>query len=304
MPPYATLLNNLQEKLKAKFPVFYGKIPALMALIRLNKPIGVLLLLWPTISALWIAAEGLPDLGLLVIFLLGTFLMRSAGCCVNDIADTNFDGSVARTRTRPLASGELERKDALYFSLVLIGCSFVLVLLTNRFTIILSLGAVVIAIIYPFMKRFTNLPQVILGVAFSWGTLMAFTAQTGAIPEGAYLLFIANVLWTIAYDTEYAMVDREEDLKLGLKSTAILFDTADRTMVALLHGMFLVSLMLVANRFELGGWFYTGLLVAAILVLYQLFLIRERDPSECFKAFLNNNWIGAAIFAGVVLNYL
>jgi len=304
MPPYATLLNNLQEKLKAKFPVFYGKIPALMALIRLNKPIGVLLLLWPTISALWIAAEGLPDLGLLVIFLLGTFLMRSAGCCVNDIADTNFDGSVARTRTRPLASGELERKDALYFSLVLIGCSFVLVLLTNRFTIILSLGAVVVAIIYPFMKRFTNLPQVILGVAFSWGTLMAFTAQTGAIPEGAYLLFIANVLWTIAYDTEYAMVDREEDLKLGLKSTAILFDTADRTMVALLHGMFLVSLMLVANRFELGGWFYTGLLVAAILVLYQLFLIRERDPSECFKAFLNNNWVGAAIFAGVVLNYL
>jgi 4-hydroxybenzoate polyprenyltransferase len=289
MPLYATLLNNLQEKFKAKFPVFYGKIPALMALIRLNKPIGVLLLLWPTISALWIAAEGLPDLGLLVIFLLGTFLMRSAGCCVNDIADTNFDGSVTRTRTRPLASGELARKDALYFFLVLIGCSFVLVLLTNRFTIILSLGAVVVAI---------------LGVAFSWGILMAFTAQTGAIPEGAYLLFIANVLWTIAYDTEYAMVDREDDLKLGLKSTAILFDTADRAMVALLHVMFLVSLMLAANRFALGGWFYTGLLVAVILVLYQLFLIRERDPSECFKAFLNNNWVGAAIFAGVVLNYL
>jgi 4-hydroxybenzoate polyprenyltransferase len=304
MPLNAPLLSSLQEKFKANFPVLYGKIPALMGLIRLNKPIGVLLLLWPTISALWIAAEGLPDLGLLVIFLLGTFLMRSAGCCVNDIADTNFDGSVARTKTRPLAKGELERKDALYFFLVLVGCSFILVLLTNLSTIFLSLGAVVIAVIYPFMKRFTNLPQVMLGVAFSWGILMAFTAQTGAIPAGAYLLFIANSLWTIAYDTEYAMVDREDDIKLGLKSTAILFGTADRAMIALLHVMFLVSLVLAANRFELGGWFYLGLLAAVVLVLYQLFLIREREPGECFKAFLNNNWVGAAIFAGVFLNYL
>jgi 4-hydroxybenzoate polyprenyltransferase len=275
-----------------------------MELIRLKKPIGVLLLLWPTISALWIAAEGLPDLDLLVIFLLGTFLMRSAGCCINDIADTNFDGQVNRTQARPLATGNLTRKDAIYFFLLLLLCSFVLVLFTNLATILLSFGAIVVASIYPFMKRVTNLPQVILGGAFSWGILMAFTAQTGGIPDGAYLLFIANSLWTIAYDTEYAMVDREDDLKLGLKSTAILFGTADRAMVALLNVMFLLSLMLAANRFEMGGWFFIGLLIAAFLVVYQLFLIREREPGECFKAFLNNNWVGAAIFAGVVLNYL
>lgn len=275
-----------------------------MQLIRFDKPIGVLLLLWPTISALWIAAGGIPDLDLLFIFVLGTFLMRSAGCCVNDFADFKYDGEVARTKSRPLASGVLERKDALFFFLALTACGFILVLFTNLETILLALAGLVIVVIYPFMKRFTNLPQVVLGIAFSWGILMAFTAQTETIPEGAYLLFIANSLWTIAYDTEYAMVDRDDDIKLGLKSTAILFGTADRAMVALLQVMFLVSLMLAANRFELGGWFFTGLLVAAILVLYQLYLIREREPSQCFEAFLNNNWVGAVIFIGIVLNYV
>ncbi len=241
---------------------------------------------------------------LLLIFVLGTFLMRSAGCCVNDFADFKYDGEVARTKSRPLASGVLERKDALFFFLALTACGFILVLFTNLETILLALAGLVIVVIYPFMKRFTNLPQVVLGIAFSWGILMAFTAQTETIPEGAYLLFIANSLWTIAYDTEYAMVDRDDDIKLGLKSTAILFGTADRAMVALLQVMFLVSLMLAANRFELGGWFFTGLLVAAILVLYQLYLIREREPSQCFEAFLNNNWVGAAIFIGIVLNYV
>ena len=303
MPSNPHPLSILQDKFQARFPELHAKIPALMELIRLKKPIGVLLLLWPTISALWIAAEGLPALGLLVIFLLGTFLMRSAGCCINDIADTDFDGQVTRTQARPLATGDLDRKDALYFFLFLVFCSFVLVLFTNLATILLSLGAIVVASLYPFMKRVTNLPQVILGVAFSWGILMAFTAQTGSIPDGAYLLFIANSLWTIAYDTEYAMVDREDDIKLGLKSTAILFGTADRAMVALLNVMFLVSLMLAANRFEMGGWFFIGLLVAAILVLYQLFLIRERDPGECFKAFLNNNWVGAIVFVGILCHY-
>jgi len=304
MQSSSSLISFLQSKFKAKFPQLAGKIPGLMQLIRFDKPIGVLLLLWPTISALWIAAGGIPDLDLLLIFVLGTFLMRSAGCCVNDFADFKYDGEVARTKSRPLASGVLERKDALFFFLALTACGFILVLFTNLETILLALAGLVIVVIYPFMKRFTNLPQVVLGIAFSWGILMAFTAQTETIPEGAYLLFIANSLWTIAYDTEYAMVDRDDDIKLGLKSTAILFGTADRAMVALLQVMFLVSLMLAANRFELGGWFFTGLLVAAILVLYQLYLIREREPSQCFEAFLNNNWVGAAIFIGIVLNYV
>ena len=274
-----------------------------MNLIRLNRPIGVLLLLWPTISALWIAAEGVPDLHLIVIFALGTFFMRSAGCCINDFADFDFDGKVARTKDRPLANGELRRQDALYFFAFLCLCGFVLVLFTNRETILLSLGAVAIAAIYPFMKRFTNLPQVILGIAFSWGILMAFTAQTSSIPPAAYLLFLANILWTVAYDTEYAMVDRDDDIKLGIKSTAILFGTADKSMVALLQFMFVMALWLASRQLELGFWFYSGLAVAVAFLLYQLFLIRDREPAECFKAFLNNNWVGAAIFVGIVVHY-
>ncbi|MBL4820783.1 MAG: 4-hydroxybenzoate octaprenyltransferase [Gammaproteobacteria bacterium] len=304
MQSSSSLIHNLQTKFKARFPRLHEKIPALLQLIRFDKPIGVLLLLWPTLSALWIAAEGLPSLSLLIIFGLGTFVMRSAGCAVNDFADYDFDGKVERTKTRPLVNGSLQRKDAITLFLSLCAVGFILVLFTNLETILLAAAAVVIVFIYPFMKRFTNLPQVILGVAFSWGILMAFTAQTGTIPAAAVLLFIANILWTIAYDTEYAMVDRDDDLKLGIKSTAILFGTADRAMIALLQTMFAASLVLAAQQFNLGGWFYLGLAVAVGLMLYQLYLIREREPGQCFKAFLNNNWVGAAIFMGILLDYL
>lgn len=300
MPSDSSPLNTLIEKIEARFP----KFPAFLQLIRFDKPIGVLLLLWPTVTALWIAAEGLPDLRLLVIFVLGTFLMRSAGCCVNDFADHRFDGQVARTKNRPLVSGQLTRQDALLCFLVLTACGFILVLFTNQQTILLSLGAVAVAFIYPFMKRYTNLPQVVLGVAYSWGILMAFTAQTGALPPVAYLLFVANVLWTVAYDTEYAMVDREDDLKLGIKSTAILFGNADRTMILILQILFVTCLLMAARQLQLGLFFVTGLTVAIGLMLYQQFLMRDREPQECFKAFLNNNWVGVAIFAGVVLDYL
>jgi len=294
----------LQKKLQGRFPEFAAKLPGYLQLIRFERPIGVLLLLWPTLTALWVAAEGFPNLDLLLIFSLGTFVMRSAGCAINDYADFNFDGGVARTRDRPLATGLLKRQDALKVFLFLSACGFLLVLLTNRQTILLSLGAVLVVAIYPFMKRFTNLPQLVLGIAFSWGILMAFTAQTGSLPPVAFLLFVANCLWTVAYDTEYAMVDREDDLKLGLKSTAILFGEADRLMIFVLQAMFVTSLLLAAQRLQLGLFFYLGLVVAIGLLLYQQLLIRNREPAGCFKAFLNNNWVGAAIFVGLVLDTL
>ena len=296
-------VSNLQKRLQGRFPDFAEKLPGYLQLIRFDKPIGVLLLFWPTITALWIAAEGLPDLALLIIFSLGTFVMRSAGCAINDYADFDFDGRVDRTKSRPLATGLLKRQDALYVFLFLSMCGFLLVLFTNLQTILLSFGAVVVVAIYPFMKRFTNLPQVVLGIAFSWGILMAFTAQTESVPQAALLLFIANALWTIAYDTEYAMVDREDDMKLGIKSTAILFGDADRVMIFILQAMFVAALVLAARQLQLGGLFYVGLGAAILLILYQQWLIRDRVPAECFKAFLNNNWVGAVIFSGVVLHY-
>jgi len=298
------LLNNLLKILNSRFPTLAAKWPALMDLIRLDKPIGVFLLLWPTLTALWIAAAGWPGFKLLLIFSLGTFLMRSAGCCVNDFADYRYDGQVARTAERPLVSGRLERHDAFYFFLILCSLSFILVSFTNRQTMLLAFGAVFVAFIYPFMKRFTSLPQVVLGVAFSWGILMAFTATRLQLPPGAFVLFVANLLWTVAYDTEYAMVDRDDDLALGIKSTAILFGTADRAMIGMMQAMFLFAIWLAGRQFGLGLWFLLGLLVAAGLLVYQQFLIRDRRADGCFKAFLNNNWVGLAIFAGVVLHYL
>lgn len=296
--------SRLANRFKSSFPDLHAKLPALAELMRLNKPVGIYLLLWPTISALWIAASGVPDLSLLFIFLLGTAVMRSAGCCVNDFADYNIDGKVSRTQQRPLAAGSLTRKDAIYCFIVLCAIGFTLVLFTNLNTILLSFGAVVIVAIYPFMKRFTNLPQLVLGIAFSWGILMAFTAQADNIPQAAYLLFIANCLWTVAYDTQYAMVDREFDIEIGVKSTAILFGDADRHIIATLQVMFIVAMWLAGRQFEMGTAFNVSLIAASVLLLYQQFLIRDRLPDSCFKAFLNNNWVGAIIFAGILLNYL
>ena len=297
-------LDSLRRHFRDRFPGLDAKLPGLIRLTRMDKPIGIYLLLWPTISALWIAAEGMPDLHLLLIFVLGTFLMRSAGCCINDYADRDFDGRVERTRGRPLATGELTRRDALYCFATLTALAFILVLFTNVTTILLSFGAVAVAMTYPFMKRYTSLPQVVLGVAFSWGMLMAFTAQRGEIPQAAWLLFIANILWTVAYDTQYAMVDREDDLKLGIRSTAILFGPADRVMIGVLQGMFLMALWLAGRQFQLGGWFLLGMAVMTGLLAYQHWLIRERVPAQCFKAFLNNNWVGAVLFISIVLSYL
>lgn len=305
---FMNYLRSLGSKvdlyLKVNFPHFHSKLPALVKLTRLNKPIGITLLLWPTIAALWIASGGFPSFKNFVIFTLGTVVMRSAGCCVNDFADYKIDGQVGRTEARPLAQGDLKRQDALYCFLALSAFGFLLVLFTNTQTILLSFGAVALVAIYPFMKRYTHLPQVVLGIAFSWGILMAFTAVNEEIPQTAYLLFIANVLLTVAYDTEYAMVDREFDIKIGVKSTAILFGDADRLIIGSLQGMFIIAMWLAGS--QLGfGWAYTlSLLVASGLLVYQQYLIKDRLPGPCFQAFLNNNLVGAAIFSGVLLSLI
>jgi 4-hydroxybenzoate polyprenyltransferase len=272
-------------------------------LMRLHRPIGTLLLLWPTLWALWLAAEGLPDLGVLAVFVLGTLLMRSAGCVINDYADRNFDGHVERTRDRPLATGEIEPRRALVLFGVLVLAAGLLVLTQNALTILLAFVAVALAAAYPFMKRHTYLPQVWLGAAFAWSVPMGFAAQTGAVPPLAWLLLSAVVLWVLVYDTQYAMVDREDDLRIGIKSTAILFDDADRPVIAILQGLLLVDLWLVGRQAELGLPYLLGLGVAAALAVYQQWLIRARTPAGCFRAFLNNNWFGLAVFAGIAAGY-
>ena len=272
-------------------------------LTRMDKPIGIYLLLWPTLWALWVAAQGVPSLGNLLIFVLGVVLTRAAGCVINDFADRKVDGHVKRTEQRPMASGKISSKEALVFFALLMGTSFLLVLCTNAPTIWLSFGALALAATYPFMKRYTYYPQVVLGAAFSWGIPMAFTAETGSLPAAAWLLYIANLLWTVAYDTYYAMTDREDDLKIGVKSTAILFGDADRVIILSLQGLALGCLLLAGSHFELGGWFHLGLLAAAGCFVWEFWYTRDRDPQRCFKAFLHNHWAGLAIFVGIVLNY-
>jgi 4-hydroxybenzoate polyprenyltransferase len=280
-----------------------SKIGALLQLIRFDKPIGTLLLLWPTMWALWIAAEGIPDIKLLCIFAAGTFLMRSAGCIVNDLADRHIDGNVARTQTRPLVTGAVTVNEAIVFCTLLCLLAFILVLFTTTLTILLSLVAVVLAAIYPFMKRFTNLPQIFLGAAFSWGIPMAFAAQTNALPTPLWLLFTANLLWTVVYDTQYAMADRADDLKVGIKSTAIMFGEADKVIIGILQGLCLLALYLAGERFDLGLPYQLSLVVVLGLFVYHQYLIRLREPAACFQAFKHNNWVGLAIFIGVAAHY-
>ncbi len=273
-------------------------------LTRLNRPIGIFLLLWPALWALWIAGNGRPDFLVLMVFVLGVVLMRSAGCVINDYADRDIDPHVVRTRERPMAAGRVSSKEALALFGVLCLVAFGLVLLMNNLTIMLSVVGVVLAIIYPFMKRYTHLPQVFLGMAFGWAVPMVFAAQTGAVPQVAWLLFVATVLWATAYDTMYAMVDRPDDIRIGVKSTAILFGEADRPLIGVIQLLFLVAMLLVGRQLEMGSFYYGGLLVAAGFGAYQQYLIRDREATTCFKAFLNNNWFGAAIFCGIVLNYI
>lgn len=273
-------------------------------LMRLEKPIGIYLLLWPTLWALWVASKGVPDLKWLLIFVLGTLLMRAAGCVINDYADRHFDGHVARTKARPLADGRVSPREALVLFAVLVALSFVLVLFTNLTTILLSFGGLALAACYPFMKRYTYYPQVVLGAAFSWGMPMAFSAVTGQLPPPeAWLLYIANLLWTVAYDTYYAMTDREDDLKIGVKSTAILFGEADRLIILALQGLALLCLAMAGVRFSLGIWFLLGLLGAAACFAWEFWSTRGREPQACFAAFLHNHWAGLAILLGIVTDY-
>jgi len=279
------------------------QFPKYLKLMRVDRPIGVLLLLWPTLWSLWIAAEGWPDIKLLVIFVLGSFLMRSAGCVINDYADRNIDGHVRRTLTRPLVTGGVSEKEALGLFIFLIVIAFTLVLFTNLFTIKLSVGGLLLAVCYPFMKRYTYFPQVVLGAAFSWSILMAFAAQRNELPTPIWLLFIGTLVWIVVYDTCYAMVDRDDDISIGVKSTAILFGDADRVIIGVLQVFALFTFMLVGQRFELGLYYFLGLALAGGLFAYQQFLIRDRNPEQCFKAFLNNNWVGLVIFLGIFLHF-
>ena len=272
-------------------------------LMRLDRPIGTYLLLWPTLWALWLAAEGVPDISTLIIFVLGVILMRAAGCVINDYADRDFDGHVERTRERPLATGRISARQALTAFAVLVGLSGMLVLLTNALTIQLAFVGVGLAALYPFCKRFTFYPQVVLGAAFSWAIPMAFAAQAGTLPMPLWLLFIANLLWTVAYDTEYAMCDREDDLRIGIKSTAILFGDADRLIIGLLQGLTLVCLLLVGARFDLGLYYYLGLLGMTLGFAWQHWLMRERERLACLQAFLSNHWAGMLVFIGLALDY-
>ncbi len=271
-------------------------------LMRVDKPIGILLLLWPTLWALWLAGDKIPDVSLILIFSLGVFLTRSAGCVINDYADRNFDGQVERTKKRPLATGQVSEKEALAVFLVLGFLAFVLVLFLNKLSIVLSVIAIGIATIYPFMKRITYFPQVVLGAAFSMSIPMAFAATTGEISSAAWLLYISNLLWVLAYDTLYAMVDKKDDLKVGIKSTAILFGEADLQIIATIQGFFIFGMLLIGLRFDLNFWYYIGLSLAVLLIVWQLYSCRRREPNKCFNAFLNNNWVGACIFCGILLS--
>jgi 4-hydroxybenzoate polyprenyltransferase len=283
-------------------------LPAWLAdyarLMRLNRPIGILLLLWPVLWALWIAAAGKPALPVLLVFVAGVVLMRSAGCVINDYADRNFDPHVERTRDRPIAAGRVQPREALVLFVVLALSAFALVLFMNRLTILLSFVGALLAASYPFMKRWTHLPQFYLGAAFGWGVPMAFAAQIGGVPADAWILFGATLCWAVAYDTAYAMVDREDDIRVGVKSTAILFGRADRPMIALFHALTLLLLVWAGARAGLGLTYYTGLLLAAGLAGWQQWLMRTRSREDCFRAFLNNNRFGAVVFAGLVLDYL
>lgn len=281
---------------------FKERLDAYERLMRLDQPTGALLLLWPTLWSLWLARRAAPELETLAIFLLGVVLMRSAGCVINDLADRNFDPHVERTRDRPLATGIVSPREALALAAALLVAAFILVMQLNRLTVMLSLAAFAITVVYPFLKRFFVFPQAWLGVAFSFSIPMAYAAQVGYISTAGWALMGATFFWIIAYDTEYAMVDREDDLKLGLKSSAILLGRFDAAGVMTAHAVFLGSMTAIGSWQRLGRVYFAGLAVAAGLALYQYWLIRGRDRNRCFRAFRNNNWVGLAIFAGLALD--
>ncbi len=297
MTPIQTLLK--QPVIAELWP----KIKPFVELMRLDKPVGIYLLLWPTLWALWVAAQGVPDFSVLIIFTLGVVFMRSAGCVINDYADRKIDGHVERTQNRPLIVGTVTSKQALILFFSLLASSFILVLFTNSLTIQLSFAGAALAAIYPFMKRHTHLPQVFLGAAFSWAIPMAFAAQAGELPKYVWLIYIANLSWTVAYDTMYAMVDRDDDIKIGVKSTAVLFADADKVMIAILQGVTIFCLLLLGSELALNIFYYLGLIVATGLMVYQQWLIRARDRAGCFAGFINSHWVGIAVLLGIIMAY-
>ena len=285
------------------WPFALKRAGAYARLMRVHRPIGAFLLLWPTLWALWLACDGHPSPKLFVVFVAGVFVMRAAGCIINDYADRGFDLHVARTRERPLAAGEVSVAEVLVLFVLLCLMALGLVLALNILSLELAVVGLALAVSYPFMKRYTYLPQPYLGLAFGWGIPMAYAAATDKVPPEAWLIFIANILWSTVYDTMYAMVDRRDDLKIGVKSTAILFGDMDRTIIGVLQGLLLLNLVLVGTRLELSAAYYVGLAFALVFALYEQYLIRKRVPEKCFQAFLNNNWFGAAVFAGILLHY-
>jgi len=282
---------------------FKQKLRLYAELIRFDKPIGVYLLLWPTLWALAIAGEGAPDPWVLLVFVVGVFLMRSAGCAINDYADRDIDRHVVRTKDRPLTSGRISEKEVLLVFAALGLLAFLLVLSLNQFTIWLSIGGLLLAVSYPFMKRLHYLPQVHLGAAFGWAVPMAFAAQTGSLPKQAWLLYVATLVWTVAYDTMYSMVDREDDLKIGIKSSAILFGEYDRVIIGLFQGLFILTLWLTGRELGFSAIYFYALGLAILFLSYEQFLIVYRVPENCFRAFLHNHWVGAIVFFGIMGHY-
>lgn len=296
-PPYSRILMTDMSVLA---PLIH-RLEIYLRLTRLHRPIGIFLLFWPMLWALWLAAGGVPDPLVLFVFAAGCVLMRSAGCVINDFADRRIDGHVKRTRERPLATGEIGGVEALVVFAALCLAAFALVLLMNRLTILMAFVAVGLAAIYPFTKRATHWPQAFLGAAFAWAVPMAFAAQSGDVPGGAWLLFAATLLWALVYDSMYAMVDRDDDLKIGVKSTAVLWGDHDRLWIAVFQILVLALWAAVGAVFALGVAYYLALAVVAAIAIYHQWLIRGRERDACFKAFLHHNWIGAIVFAGVVL---
>ncbi len=295
----------MREPLNTRGPVrrLAGQLREYALLMRLDRPIGIWLLLWPTLWALWIAGEGRPDPQVFLVFVAGVVLMRSAGCVMNDFADRHIDPHVERTRNRPLARGAVAPVEALLLAAALGAVAFGLVLTLNRLTVLLALAGAVLTITYPFLKRVTHLPQIWLGASFGWSVPMAFAAQSGAVGQLAWQMFLAVIIWAVIYDTMYAMVDRDDDRKLGVRSTAILFGDADRAIIAGMQCLLLLGLWLVGRQAGLGGWYLAALGMAGGLALWQQYLIRERQPAACFQAFLNNHYFGMTVFAGILLHY-
>lgn len=282
----------------------FPKLPFYIQLMRLDKPIGIYLLLWPTLCALWIAADGHPSVSHVFIFVAGVVLMRSAGCVINDYADRHVDGHVKRTQHRPLAQKVISEKQALTLFIGLCISAFILVLFTNAFTVYLSFGGLLLAFMYPFMKRYTHLPQIVLGAAFAWAVPMAFAAEQNTLPDVVWLLYVATVTWTVVYDTQYAMVDRDDDLKIGVKSTAILFGDADNLIIGVLQVITLISWLMIANTIGASWPLYLAIATSGGLFSYHQMLTKNRDRDLCFKAFLHNHWVGAVLFAGLFVHYL